>query len=340
MENILVLGGAGFIGSNATDSLLKAGHNVTVFDNFSRVGTPVNGEWLKKNHPNIKIVKGDIRFDRKLLEEQIKDKDLVIHMAAQIAMTRAVANPEEDFDINVRGTMHVLEAMRKQKSNASLIFASTNKVYGKLSHFPVVEKEKRYDYKNLPKGVPEDSPMDFNSIYACSKGACDQYVRDYTNTYGMNTVVFRQSCIYGPRQFGIEEQGWLSWLTIAALQNKKITLYGNGKQVRDVLFIDDLVNAFRLAHKNISKTRGKVFNVGGGPKFTLSLLELLDELEILLGKKIPVSHGDWRPGDQHIFVSDISKMKEEIGWEPHVGPKEGIKRLVEWTKENQKFFPK
>ncbi len=339
MDRVLVLGGAGFIGSNAADKFLKQGHEVTVFDNFSRIGSPLNAEWLKKNHANVKVVKGDILHDRKLLEENVKDKDLVVHMAAQIAMTRAVANPEEDFDINVRGTMHVLEAMRKSKSNATMVFASTNKVYGKLSHIPVEEKQKRYDYKELKSGVSEEFPLDFNSIYACSKGACDQYVRDYANTYGLHNVVFRQSCIYGPRQFGIEEQGWLSWLTIAALKNKKITLYGNGKQVRDVLFIDDLVNAFELAHKNISRTKGQVYNIGGGPKFTLSLLELLDEIEMHLGKKIPFSYGDWRPGDQYIFVCDISKMKKDTGWEPKVSQKEGVKRLVEWTKENQKDFP-
>ncbi|MDO8633683.1 MAG: GDP-mannose 4,6-dehydratase [archaeon] len=339
MGDMLVLGGAGFIGSNAADRFLREGHSVTIFDNFSRVGTPVNAEWLKKNHPNVDIVRGDIRFDRKLLEETVKGKDLVLHMAAQIAMTRAVSNPEEDFDINVRGTMHVLEAMRRQNSSATLIFASTNKVYGKLTHIPVTEKEKRYDYKDLLGGVSENFPLEFNSIYACSKGACDQYVHDYADTYGMNSVVFRQSCIYGPRQFGIEEQGWLSWLTIASLQNKKITLYGNGKQVRDVLFIDDLVNAFELAHKKISKTKGQVYNVGGGPKFTLSLLELVAELEKHLGKKILFAHGDWRPGDQYIFVSDISKIKNDIGWEPKVGPVEGVKRLVEWTKQNTHFFP-
>lgn len=340
MENILVLGGAGFIGSNAANKFLSEGQEVTIFDNFSRVGSHVNADWLKKNHQNIKVVKGDIRTDRKLLEKNIKGKDLVLHMAAQIALTRAVANPEEDFDINVRGTMHVIEAMRKLKSDATLIFASTNKVYGKLEQVQIVEKEKRYEYKDLKTGVSENFPLIFNSIYACSKGACDQYVHDYAHTYGLNTVVFRQSCIYGPRQFGIEEQGWLSWLTIAALKNKKITLYGNGKQVRDVLFIDDLVNAFEFAHKNISKARGQVYNVGGGPEFTLSLLELLDHLENFLGKKIPYAYGDWRPGDQPIFVSDISKMKKELGWKPKVPAKDGIKSLVDWTIENQAYFPK
>ena len=263
MEKVLVVGGAGFIGSNAAAHYLEKGFDVSIFDNFSRFGTKENADWLEKNYPKLKIIKGDIRTDRLLLEKHVQEKDVIIHLAAQTAVTNSLKKPEEDFDINLRGTFHLLESLRKNKSEATLIFASTNKVYGELENIKVKEKQTRHEFDGLPFGIPETQGIEFNSPYSCSKGASDQYVSNYGKSYGLNTVVLRQSCIYGERQFGVEDQGWLSWFTIAVLQNKKISVYGNGKQIRDVLFVNDLVDCFELAHKKIKTLkRGEVFNIG------------------------------------------------------------------------------
>jgi CDP-paratose 2-epimerase len=340
---VFITGGAGFIGCNAASRFLKQGHAVTVFDNLSRPGTPANLKWLQ-GQGRLKFIKGDVRdpkaVHRALLS--VKGLDAVLHYAGQVAVTTSVVDPREDFDINASGTFNVLEALRlaqpKKGKKIALLYSSTNKVYGGMEDIKVVLKGGRYQYKGLPHGIPEDRLLDFHSPYGCSKGAADQYVHDYGRIYGFPTVVFRQSCIYGYRQFGVEDQGWVAWFTIAAELGKPITIYGNGRQVRDVLFIDDLIDAYQLALKRIDKAGGGIYNIGGGHRNQLSLLELLDYLRGLTGKPIKTGYGPWRPGDQPVFVCDIAKARRDFGWAPRVGVKEGVGRLHAWVKENRSLF--
>lgn len=331
----LVIGGAGFIGSNLSERLLKAGKEVVVLDNFSRKGTRKNFEWLERNYPEVELVEADIRNEMDALESAVKGASNVYHLAAQVAVTTSVSDPRTDFEINALGTFNVLEAVRKANPKAFVVFSSTNKVYGSLDEEPVVLKGKRYYFKKLRKGVSEKMNLDFHSPYGCSKGVADQYVRDYSRIYGLKTVVFRQSCIYGPRQFGVEDQGWVAWFTIAAMLGKQITIYGNGKQVRDLLHSDDLIDAFLLAVKNQKKSSGKVYNIGGGYANSLSLLEFLAILEKELGRKIPLKYDEVRPGDQPIYISDNSLIGKELGWKPKTSTKKGLKQLVLWVKENR-----
>lgn len=337
-KKILITGGAGFIGTNAASYYLKKGYKVISFDNLSRPGAKQNLAWLKKQRGNFVFVKGDIRNYKKVLETFKKYKpDRVLHLAAQVTMVTSVLNPREDFEINALGTFNVLEAMRNSKSKAAALYSSTNKVMGELLYIPVVEKKKRYDYRGII-GVDEKFPLDFHGPYGCSKGAGDQYFIDYSRIFGLNTVVFRQSGIYGPHQFGIEEQGWLAWFCNALLFDKPVTIFGNGKQVRDVLYVDDLVRAYDAALNNIKKTRGKAYNVGGGPKFSLSIWELFDILQKLGNKKFNYSFGPWRPGDQKVYVSNISRAKKDFKWSPTVSPKEGVKKLYEWIVQNKNLI--
>ncbi len=334
----VVVGGAGFIGCNLADALLAEGNEVTVFDNLSRRGTRENLAWLRARHKDVSFVKGDIRTDHPEMRRVFADADAVYHLAAQVAVTTSVANPREDFEINALGTFNVLEAVRNSGANPTVIYSSTNKVYGGMEDVKIVKKGKRYAYKDLPRGIPEDRLLDFHSPYGCSKGCGDQYVRDYARIYGLKTVVFRQSCIYGHRQFGVEDQGWVAWFTIASALGKKITIYGDGMQVRDVLYVDDLVRAFQTATQKINVAKGRIYNIGGGPKNTMSLLELIAFLEKQSGKKINYAHSDWRPGDQPVYVSDIRKAKKELGWEPKVSAEQGVARLAEWVRENKHLF--
>ncbi len=343
VKRALVTGGAGFIGCNVASRLLREGWKVTVFDNLSRPGTRRNLEWLK-SQGKIGFVKGDLR-DFAAVKRALKaaaKPQAVFHFAGQVAVTTSVVNPREDFDINALGTFNVLEAVRLSLSAASkapaVFYSSTNKVYGGMEDIKVVLKAGRYQYKDLPKGIPEYRLLDFHSPYGCSKGTADQYVRDYSRIYGIPTVVFRQSCIYGYRQFGVEDQGWVAWFTIAAALRKPITIYGDGKQVRDVLFIDDLADAYLEAFQKIKKTSGQVYNIGGGHRNQMSLLELLAYLEGFLGRPIPVTYGDWRPGDQPVFVCDIAKAKRDFAWAPKVGVKEGVRKLHAWVIENRGLF--
>ena len=241
-KKILIIGGAGFIGSNASHYFSKKGYEVTVFDNLYRIGTDKNLNWLKETHPQIKFIKGDIRKYADL-KDAVKGFDVVIHLAAQVAVTTSVVDPRTDFEINALGAFNVLEAVRENGEKPFVIFSSTNKVYGGMEEIKIVEKNGQYAYKDFPGGISEKSTIDFHSPYGCSKGCADQYVRDYFRIYDIPTVVFRQSCIYGPRQFGIEDQGWLAWFIIATTLSKFISVYGDGKQVRDVLYVDDLVRA-------------------------------------------------------------------------------------------------
>jgi len=331
----LIIGGAGFIGCNLADRLLKQGKDVVVLDNFSRKGTRNNFSWLRKTYPGVNLVEADITKDFDELKHAVKDAENVYHLAGQVAVTTSVVRPRMDFEINALGTFNVLEAVRQANPEAFVLFSSTNKVYGGLEHEPVVMKGKRYEFKRLKKGVSEKMNLDFHSPYGCSKGAADQYVRDYPRIYGLKTVVLRQSCIYGPRQFGIEDQGWVAWFTIAALLDRPITIYGNGKQVRDLLHSDDLIDAFLIAVKSKRKSSGKVYNVGGGYKNSISLLEFLEILEKELGRKIPRKFDATRPGDQPIYISDNSLIKKELGWEPKINAKKGLKQLIGWVGENQ-----
>jgi CDP-paratose 2-epimerase len=339
-RNYLVTGGAGFIGSNYVSRLLERGENVTIYDNLSRAGAARNLAWLQEKFGEkaFRLIVGDVR-EADLLADSAHEADVIIHLAAQVAVTTSVTEPRPDFEINALGTFNVVEAARLSKRNPILLYASTNKVYGGMEEVKVMEEGTRWRYADLPLGCPETQPLDFHSPYGCSKGTGDQYVRDYARIYDLPTVVMRQSCIYGPRQFGVEDQGWVAWMIIAAVTGKQITIYGDGKQIRDVLHVDDLLNAYDAAIAKIDTVKGQVYNLGGGPENTLSIwTEFGPLLEKLLGKPIPVAHGDWRPGDQKVFVADIRKAERELGWKPKIGVEEGVKRLFEWVKENQNLF--
>lgn len=336
---VLITGGAGFIGSNIARAYLEKGAKVAVLDDLSRKGTKFNLDWLK-SLGKIEFYKQDICDHPGLKKALAKcgEVDIIFHMAAQVAVTTSVTDPRNDFEINALGTFNLLEAVRELRMDPVIIYASTNKVYGEMTDLAVTEREGKYQYADLPHGIPETRQLDFHSPYGCSKGSADQYVIDYARIYGMRTVCFRQSCIYGPRQFGVEDQGWVAWFTIATALGKPLTIYGDGKQVRDVLHVDDLVRLFQTAYENIDKVKGMVFNAGGGAGNQMSLLELVGFLEEKEGKKIPLSFDDWRPGDQKIYVSDIRKVKSTLGWEPKLSKREGVDVLWKWVRENKGLF--
>ncbi|MGC9398487.1 MAG: GDP-mannose 4,6-dehydratase [Anaerolineae bacterium] len=336
----LITGGAGFIGSNYVRRLLARGEQVTVYDNLSRRGAEANLAWLREAYgaDAFTFVHGDVR-DAALLTATARDAQVIVHLASQVAVTTSVARPRADFESNALGTFNVLEAARLSKRRPIVLYASTNKVYGGMEDVAVVEEATRYRYRDLPHGVPETRPLDFHSPYGCSKGAGDQYVRDYARIYGLPTVVFRQSCIYGPRQFGVEDQGWVAWFIIAAVLGKPITIYGDGKQVRDVLYVEDLLDVYDAAVRQIARAAGKIYNVGGGAENVLSVWkEFGPLLEQLLGQRIDVTWADWRPGDQRIYVSDIRKAQRELGWHPQVGVEEGVRRLYDWVVDHLDLF--
>jgi CDP-paratose 2-epimerase len=338
--HFLVTGGAGFIGSNLVSTLLRDGHHVTVYDALLRRGTRHNLDWLRdQGHDGrLHCVQGDVR-DFETLRAAAREADVIYHLAGQVAVTSSVEDPRLDFEINALGTFNVVEVARRSRHRPIVVFTSTNKVYGSMEDTAVVERDARYEYRDLPDGVPESQPLDFHSPYGCSKGAGDQYVRDYARIYNLPAVVFRMSCIYGPRQFGNEDQGWLAHFIIAALTGKPITIYGDGKQVRDVLFVDDLVRALRLAVEKIDDTAGEVFNIGGGSSNTLSVWrEFGDLVADLLGREVSVSYSDWRPGDQPCYISDISKAGRYMDWQPRVGKEEGVRRLWDWVRAQEHLF--
>ncbi len=337
-KSVLITGGAGFIGSNCAVGFLKKGWNVTVFDNLSRKGASNNLEWAR-TFGDIDFVFGDVRSEEAMAEAfQNKKYDLVLHLAAQVAVTTSVEKPREDFEINALGTFNLLEHVRLNNPEAFVIYSSTNKVYGKMDGVGVKENATRYEYKDQPLGIPETAPLDFYSPYGCSKGSADQYVLDYGRIYGLKTCAMRQSCIYGYRQFGTEDQGWVAWFIIATNLKRPVTIYGDGKQVRDVLFVDDLADAYEAAYLNQSKAAGQSYNIGGGPANTLSLLELIANLEKNQGQKIATSFGGWRPGDQKVYISDIRKAKKDFGWEPKINVESGLKKLNAWVLENKGLF--
>lgn len=339
-RHYLVTGGAGFIGSNYVHRLLKRGEKVTIYDNLARGGAPRNLEWLKAEFGEkaFDVVVGDVR-DAVRITEAASGADVIAHLAGQVAVTTSVTDPRDDFESNALGTFNVLEAARASGRKPIVMYASTNKVYGGMEDVELFEEPTRWRYKELVGGCPETQPLDFHSPYGCSKGTGDQYVRDYARIYDLPTVVFRQSCIYGPRQFGIEDQGWVAWFIIAAVMGRNLTIYGDGKQVRDILHVNDLINAYDLAVEKIDIARGQVYNLGGGPANVMSIwAEFGPKLEAMLGKKLNPARGDWRPGDQRVFYADVSKAKRELGWEPKIGVDEGVTMLFEWVKANQHLF--
>jgi CDP-paratose 2-epimerase len=329
----LITGGAGFIGTNLAERLLSEGKKVMVFDNLSRPGVEQNLHWLQKTYGDRVIIQvADIR-EKHILEACVNNAEQVFHFSAQVAVTSSLTNPTHDLEVNIIGTFNVLEAIRKSPTKPPLIFTSTNKVYGDLMDLGLSTDETRYYPENdkiKNNGIGEARELDFHSPYGCSKGAADQYVLDYSRSYGLDTVVFRMSCIYGPHQFGTEDQGWVAHFLIRALEDKPITIYGNGKQVRDILFVEDLVNAFVLAQKNIKKISGTAFNIGGGPTNTTSLIEILNMIKEKTGKDMQVSFEEWRTGDQQYYVTDTARFAEATGWKPAYAVSEGLEALMEW----------
>jgi len=339
-QHYLVTGGAGFIGTNLVERLLRQGHEVTIYDNLSRRGAQINAAWLRERHPTLRWLVADVRDFEPLLRAA-SQADVIVHLASQVAVTTSVTNPREDFEINALGTFNVVEAARHSPRQPIVLYASTNKVYGGMEDVVIVEKATRYAYRDLPYGVPETYPLDFHSPYGVSKGTGDQYVHDYARIYGLRTVVFRQSAIYGPRQFGEEDQGWAAWFVIAAVTGRPITIYGDGKQVRDMLYVDDLLEAYEAAVARIDQVAGRIYNIGGGPaaERTISVwAEFAPLLEKYLGRAIPVRYGDWRPGDQKVCIMDIRKAERELGWRPRVSFAEGLRRLVDWVQANRALF--
>ncbi|MEN3353561.1 MAG: CDP-paratose 2-epimerase [Betaproteobacteria bacterium] len=332
----LITGGAGFIGANLAHRLLSEGRRVLVLDNLSRPGVEQNLKWLQEVHGDaLEVAVEDVR-DRAAVARAVARTRQVFHFAAQVAVTTSLADPIEDFSINAQGTLNVLEAVRAQPVPPPLVMTSTNKVYGALDDVPLACEAQRYapiasDARTY--GISEARPLDFHSPYGCSKGAADQYVRDYARSYGLSTVVFRMSCIYGPHQFGTEDQGWVAHFLVRGLDGAPITLYGDGMQVRDVLFVEDLIDAFLLAERHIARLAGQAFNIGGGPRNVISLLDLLERIEALQDKRPQVRFEQWRTGDQRYYVSDTRRFQQATGWKPQVGVDEGIRRLADWLKK-------
>lgn len=342
MTDVFITGGAGFIGCNVAAHHLQRGDRVTVFDNLSRPRTEHNLAWLRQMHgeANLHFVRGDIRdFAGLQTALSAAHPALIYHLASQVAVTTSVKNPREDFEINALGTFNVLEAARAQATPPAVFYASTNKVYGGMEDVATELRGDRYVYRDFPEGITEHQPLDFHSPYGCSKGAGDQYVRDYARIYGLRTVVFRQSCIYGERQFGVTDQGWVAHFIIAAITGQPITIYGDGKQVRDLLYVHDLVEAYGAAYARLDIASGQAFNVGGGAANTLAIwAEFGPLLAELAGRPINVTWGDWRPGDQPVFISDNTKARTQLGWQPRTDTRTGLKNLWHWVHANQHLF--
>jgi CDP-paratose 2-epimerase len=335
-RRVLITGGSGFIGTNLAHRLLSSGQQVLLFDNLGRPGVEQNLRWLHDTHGKlVDIMIADVR-DAPALRRAVEQSSQVFHFAAQVAVTTSLADPVEDFEINARGTLNLLEAIREQDTPPPLLFTSTNKVYGALEDVGLRQRNSRYepgDPSLRQSGISERRPLDFHSPYGCSKGTADQYVLDYARTYGLPAIVFRMSCIYGPHQFGTEDQGWVAHFLIRALEGKPITLYGDGHQVRDILFVEDLVNAFLLAQQHMPAQSGQAFNIGGGPENSVSLLELIDLMADLLGHQPEVNFDSWRTGDQRYYVSDTGKFQHATGWAPETPVREGVEHLLRWLGE-------
>ncbi|MFL5575006.1 MAG: NAD-dependent epimerase/dehydratase family protein [Gemmatimonadaceae bacterium] len=321
------------MGANLAHRLLSVGTPVLLLDNLSRPGVELNLRWLRETHGElVQLEQADVR-DRAAVARCVRRARQVFHFAAQVAVTTSLAHPTDDFDVNARGTLNVLEALRALPEPPPLLFTSTNKVYGNCEDVALARRGRRYepaDPELRSRGVSESRPLQFHSPYGCSKGTADQYVLDYAHSFGLRTVVFRMSCIYGPHQFGTEDQGWVAHFLLRALGGRPIVLYGDGMQVRDVLFVDDLVDAMLRAQERIDEIAGRAFNIGGGARNTTSLLELVELIGELHGERPEVTHDEWRTGDQRYYVSDTRRFQNATGWSPRVGVRDGVERLYEW----------
>lgn len=338
---VLITGGAGFIGTNLADRLLRYGRRVRIYDNLARSGAEENLHWLMRQHRGkLDVEIADIR-DADRVRRALDKTGTVFHFAAQVAVTTSLDDPDNDFTINAAGTLTLLEAIRRSGRGIGLIFTSTNKVYGAIDDIRLRRSETRYAPTNglARRGIGEDRALSFHSPYGCSKGAADQYVLDYARSYGIAAAVFRMSCIYGLHQHGTEDQGWLAHFMIRAADGLPITIYGDGRQVRDVLFVEDLVEAFLAAERNLPAIAGEAFNIGGGPENTVSLVELIDQIATLNGCRPTLKFGEWRVGDQRWYVSDWSKFAAATGWRPRVGSGDGIRRLHAWLMANRRRVP-
>jgi CDP-paratose 2-epimerase len=334
----VITGGAGFIGTNLADRLLREDRRVRLVDDLSRPGVAANLGWIERRHGDaLEVEIADIR-DAAAVGRALRGTDRVFHLAAQVAVTTSLDEPRHDAEVNLVGTLNVLEAARAQGRPPQVLFTSTNKVYGALDDVVLRETGERYepvDAEIRANGVGEQRPLAFCTPYGCSKGAADQYVLDYAKSFGVPSVVFRMSCIYGPHQCGNEDQGWVAHFAISALEGQPITLYGDGRQVRDILFVEDLADAFLLASRRMDDIAGRAFNIGGGPANAVSLVDVIDAIERLRGDRPELRFGDWRTGDQRYYVSDTSRFGRMTGWRPRVAPDEGIARLHAWLEREQ-----
>jgi CDP-paratose 2-epimerase len=335
-RSVTIFGGAGFIGSNLAHFLLTSTDaKVHIFDNLARAGVHHNLEWLKKaagNSGRLQVTVGDVRNPQQV-ERAVGHATDIYHLAAQVAVTTSVTDPRLDFEVNLEGTFNVLDAARRSGNKPFILFTSTNKVYGELCPGIPAVRGKRYMIPGH-RGTSESQPLDFYSPYGCSKGAADQYVRDFARIYGLPTVVFRMSCVAGPRQFGTEDQGWVAHFVYSALQNQPVVIYGDGRQVRDVLCVHDLVRAFEAVRENIETTRTEVYNVGGGPENTTSLLELIEQIELLTGHRMQCVMDQRRIGDQLLYITDTGKLQRHTGWKPRISLEKTIRMLQEFWEEN------
>jgi CDP-paratose 2-epimerase len=338
LRPVLVTGGAGFIGSNLADRLALEGHHVAILDALRRPGTERNIAWLKARHPSrITLAQADIN-NRTAVGELVRDAAAIFHLAAQVAVTTSIEEPAEDFATNVGGTFGLLEAARRQDRPLPFLFASTNKVYGDLGDIALARENDAYvplDTQIRQNGVSEACPLSFHTPYGCSKGAADQYVLDYARSYRLPAAVMRMSCIYGPRQMGTEDQGWVAHFLIRALQGKPISIYGDGCQVRDILYVDDAVEAYLAAWRRIGDVTGRAFNLGGGPSNAVSLRTLIVFIEEQLGRPVETVHAQWRPGDQRYYVSDRRRAERELGLARPLAWREGVTRLLAWLKQGR-----
>lgn len=336
-DTVLITGGAGFIGTNLAAALAAQGKKVHLYDNLARPGSAWNLRWLKRLYPErVEVTIGSV-CDAESLQPLVNASGCVFHFAAQVAVTTSLMDPWSDFATNAAGTINVLEACRRRRHPPAVLFTSTNKVYGDLGDLDMTLQGRRYqpaDAQIRRHGISERRPLSFHSPYGCSKGSADQYVLDYARCFGLPAVVFRMSCIYGPHQFGNEDQGWLAHFIRAVLAKERLTLYGDGCQVRDLLFVDDLIAAMLEAVRRIDVTGGRAFNVGGGPRNARSLLEVVDQITHLHGPMMPLRHDAWRTGDQKYYVSDTRALQQAIGWKPQVSAEQGIERLYQWLQEH------
>jgi CDP-paratose 2-epimerase len=336
---VLITGGAGFVATNVAHRVLSTTDRpVILFDNLSRAGVEENAAWLRRTHgTRVRLQLGDVR-DREALQKVVREAGQVYHFAAQVAVTTSLVDPFLDFEVNARGTLNLLEAVRACDDPPSILFTSTNKVYGDLEDVGLQKSATRYEPSDRDLrhcGISEARCLEFHSPYGCSKGVAEQYVLDYARTFGLRTVVFRMSCIYGPHQFGTEDQGWVAHFLIAAMGGRPLTIYGDGLQVRDILFVEDLAEAMLLAQANVEWLAGEAFNIGGGPENTTSLVELLDLMGELRGERPLANVEAWRPADQRYYVSDTRKFERATGWHPRTSVREGVSRLHDWLVETR-----